>query len=70
MTKSLLAIALAWLNFTGISAAEELKPGVAYSIRLDRYTGNFYYTQEQQGYEVVATSTNLKGFGDSLSSPL
>jgi hypothetical protein len=49
------AVALAGFALTGVSAAEELGAGRAYSVSLSGFNGALYYTVEPDGYRVVTT---------------
>jgi hypothetical protein len=55
MIARFMACALACTIFSPVAGAEELAPGNAHSVHLDRVDGVVYYSVEQDGYRVVAT---------------
>ena len=55
MITRLTVCALACITMSGASAADELAPGNAQSIHLDRFDGVVYYWIEQGNFRVVAT---------------
>jgi hypothetical protein len=55
MIARLAAFVLACITMSGVSTADELAPGNARSIHLDRFDGVVYYWIEQGNFRVVAT---------------